>query len=139
MIVPMASDANSHTSSESEQIPRQVEPQSSHLKSGIWMREELELLRNHLPSYKKLKRRQRTSYLKTHIIQDIKRWWKDRYIAGALKDKKRSKEWRKKKTVCELSLSLTESSHQLLANCDMDLQQFSSSEKLQNPWSEDCF
>jgi len=63
MIVPMASDANSHTSLESEQIPRQVEPQSSHLKSGIWMREELELLRNHLPSYKKLKRRQRTSYL----------------------------------------------------------------------------
>jgi len=63
---------------------------------GIWTKGELAVLESHIDSYTKLKR---TPYLKATIIQEIKRWWKDRYTEGSLKRKERAKEWRKKKTV----------------------------------------
>ena len=97
-------DSNSQSEGPQPSVAYEAASPKPHLRSGIWTKDELAILQRHLPLYKKLKRSERTTYVKGHVIKDIKLWWKDRYSAGALKDKKRTKEWRKKKTVCHRML-----------------------------------
>lgn len=69
------------------------------LPGRIWAKGELPILESHLSAYTLTPSKERTKYICVQVLEDIRKFWGDRYSKPRLKQTERNMEWKKKKRV----------------------------------------
>jgi len=93
---PLESILEKRTDNQSEDIDHEERTQ---VPGRIWAKGELPILESHLSTYTLTPLKQRTNYIRVHVLEDIRKFWGDRYSKPKLKQTERNVEWKKKKRV----------------------------------------